>query len=152
MDTRGELLKQFGEILVADMIPLAKRFAPTIAAENTDVSLEIKASPYISTLIDGRRPTSPLAKKGDPTLQEILLAWILERNITPREPTMTQTALSWAMANSMHTHGDKLYQMGGGRDIFAEVLNTNRINSLAGLLADRDQRIIAETTLKGLTL
>lgn len=148
MDQREELLKQFGSILVEEIKPLAKRFSDSVVAETTNKSLAIKASKYISTLVDGRRPTSAGALKGSPTLQEILLDWIKANSITPRESNMSQLALSWAMATSMHHYGDRLYQQGGGRNIFAEVLNENRFTSFASMVGDQEKRVIAESAFK----
>ena len=150
MSQRSDILKQFGEVLLEDMKPLAKRFAPTLELKVEDLSMEIKASPYISTLVDGRRPTSPSAPKGDPTLQEILYEWIQFNSITPNEAGMSQEALSWAMATSMHKYGDRLYQRGGGRDVFAEVLSESRIKNVSSLLGDNEQKFISESVFKGL--
>lgn len=147
-----EILRQFGEEITAEVRAVARRFAPTVELQLDDTVVEVKASPYINTLVDGRRPTSPAAPKGDPTLQEILLGWIQENGIVPREENMSQTALSWAMANSMHKYGDKLYQQGGGRDVFAGILTQSRVDSLASILGTEAERTLAETTLKGLSL
>lgn len=150
MSERTEILKQFGDTLLVEMKPIAKRFAPSLELQVGEKGMTIKASPYISTLVDGRKPTSIGAIKGDPTLQEILYDWIQENSITPREAGMSQEALSWAMANSMHAHGDRLYQQGGGNDIFAQVLNANRINSVSSLLGDSERKVVAESVFKGL--
>lgn len=146
-----EILKQFGEEVTDEVRAVARRFAPSVELFLDDTLVQVKASPYINTLVDGRRPTSPTAPKGDPTLQEALYLWIKETNIQPDDPDMTQLALSWAFATSIHKHGDRLYQHGGGRDVFANILSNERIGSLSAILGTEAERTLVETTLSGLT-
>lgn len=148
---REELLQQFAEILVGDVKAVAKRFAPTVIGETTDKSVAVKASPYISTLIDGRRPTRPNAPKGNPTLREAIYDWIVTNNIQGRDG-ITQESLSWAISQSIHRYGDRLYQRGGGNDIFASVLTQSRLDSFANLVGDKALKAVTETAIKNLKL
>lgn len=132
-----EILQQFVDKIVPEIQSVTKRFAPSIEAKVTDTTATIYGSKYISTLIDGRAPTSANAKKGNPTLQQILFEWAKEKGINPRPdakgniPTVEQ--MSWAMSISMHKKGDLLYQRGGGNNIFEDIITQQRIDNLLNL-------------------
>lgn len=132
-----EILKQFVDKLVPEIQAVTKRFAPSIEAKVTDTTATIYGSKYISTLIDGRAPTSSNAKKGSPTLQQILFEWAKSKGINPKPdakgniPTVEQ--MSWAMSISMHKKGDLLYQRGGGNNIFEDIITQQRIDNLLNL-------------------
>ncbi len=146
-----EILQQFGEGLAQDVRAVAKRFAPSVELQTDDVEITILASPYINTLVDGRKPTRQNATRGNPSLQEILLDWIKDNGIVADDPETSQESLSWIFANHMHKHGDRLYQQGGGRDIFANILTSNRIEGLGSIIGTEAERVLVETTLSGLT-
>jgi len=103
--------------------------------------MTIYASPFISVLWNGRKPTSFGAKKGNPTLQNSILDWINKKGISGKAnkdgnvPTSEQ--LSWAISKSIHLHGTKLYQQGGKQNIFDTILTSNRIDNLVSLIADK---------------
>ena len=147
-----EIFKQFAEKVIPELQAVSKRFADSIGAEITEKEIVIYASPYISVLIDGRAPTDPNAEKGSPTLQQILRKWIDDRSIVPRPspsgivPTLDQ--LSWMMSNSMHMHGDLLYQRGGGNNIFDPILTEDRIDSLLSLIGDEYFNEVQSITFK----
>lgn len=141
--SEAEILKQFGEALLPELRKVAgSHFGQTIESEVSPdgKTLEITADKYIRVLIDGRAPTSSGATKGNPTLQEMILAWVQRKNITPfpsatgKVPTLEQ--LSWMFSNRIHKHGTKLYQQGGGNNIFDPIITEQRINSLLSLMAD----------------
>jgi hypothetical protein len=56
----------------------------SIEAVSTDHDAQLLASPYIYALQDGRKPTSPNAAKGDPTLFELIKEWCVEKGIDPK--------------------------------------------------------------------
>ena len=153
------ILEQFSADIMPEILTASKRFAPTVKSEITSnangVTLEISGSPYLSTLWEGRKPTSPSAKKGNPTLQQILLKWIESKSIVPKAlpngniPTLEQ--LSWAMAKSMHKKGDLLYQRGGTNNSFDMVLTKSRIDNLINLLVDEEFKNL-DVTLKNTIL
>lgn len=152
MRTNKEILQQFADVIVPEMKAVSKRFADSIEAEVSESTLLITASPYIRTLIDGRAPTSLNAVKGNPTLQQIIRKWIDEKGITPRIdkngrlPTKDQ--LSWAISKSIHMYGDRLYQRGGGNNIYDSIITPQRIDNLLSLLADQYYTIIKSITVK----
>lgn len=149
-----EILQQFGQKIVPELKKVSKRFADSIEMEVEDDSLTITASPYIRTLIDGRPPTSPNAIKGNPTLQQIIRKWIDTKGIAPRPnqfgviPTLDQ--LSWAISKSIHMYGDRLYQRGGGNDIFDGIITEDRIDSLLAILGENYYNRIQAINLKEL--
>lgn len=158
MSEISEIFRQFGENIVPEIKSVSKRFAPSVEStyvENGNGAVfTITASEFITTLIDGRRPTSPNAPKGNPTLQQILLEWIKHKGIAPRQgkdgrtPTLEQ--LSWAMATSMHKKGDLLWQRGGGNDIFEPIITEKRITSLFSLLSNSYLKTIESSVIKNL--
>lgn len=159
MSRINAILEQFSADIMPEILTASKRFAPTVTSElKTNANgtvLTISGSPYLSTLWEGRKPTSPNAKKGSPTLQEILLEWIKSKSIVPialadgNIPTLEQ--LSWAMAKSMHKKGDLLYQRGGKNNSFDYVFTKSRIDSLINLLSDEAFKNL-EITIKNTTI
>lgn len=136
-----EILSQFAKDIIPELQAVSKGFAPTITYDVTETTLEITASPYIRVLIDGRRPTREGASKGNPTLQQAILSWINRHSIKGRvnskgiAPTAEQ--LSWAISKSIHMHGTKLYQQGGGNNIFDTIITSSRIENLVNLLTEK---------------
>ena len=141
MKTNKQIFDEFTSVIVPKLQLVSKRFAPSIESISSEHSLEILASPYIMTLVDGRRPTSSSAKAGKPNLQKILLSWIKAKGIAGRAdkngkiPTSEQ--LSFAMSKSMHLKGDLLFQKGGGNNIFDSILTPESIDKLLNQLSFR---------------
>jgi hypothetical protein len=131
-----EIFQKFVDEVEPEIKQAVGSFAPTIESEVREDSFTIYASPYIRVLIDGRRPTSSGAKKGNPTLQQMIYAWILRKSIQPDKPNMTQESLSWAISKSIHKRGTLLYQRGGGNRIFDNILTVDREEKLLSLIAD----------------
>jgi len=133
-------LKEIFQRFIDEVEPQIKQvvgsFAPTIESEVKDYSFTIYASPYIRVLIDGRKPTSQGASKGNPTLQMVILDWIRRKSIQPDKPNMTQEGLSWAISKSIHKRGTLLYQRGGGNRIFDNILTVDKEEKLLSLISD----------------
>jgi hypothetical protein len=150
--TNKEIMQQFADVIVPEIKSVSKRFANSIEAEVTDTSMVITASPYIRTLIDGRGPTSMNAVKGNPTLQQIIRRWIDEKGITPRVDKSgrlpTKDQLSWAISKSIHINGDRLYQRGGGNNIYDSIITPQRVDNLLSLLAEQYYTVIKNITVK----
>jgi hypothetical protein len=144
-ETNREIFEQFAKQIVPELQAVSKGFAPSISYEVTDNSLIITASPYIRVLIDGRAPTRSGAKRGNPTLQEAILAWINRHSITPRAnkdgKVPTQEQLSWMISKSIHKYGTKLYQdiQNGAppNNIFDTIITVDRIENLVNLMANK---------------
>lgn len=145
MLTNKEIFDQFTNTIIPELKKVSGSLGSTMYAENTENSLTIYASPFISVLWNGRRPTSFGAKSGSPTLQQAILSWIKKKGITGKAneqgnvPTSEQ--LSWGISKSIHLNGTKLYQeIKGGRqpkNIFEPILTTNRIDNLLNLIGQR---------------
>lgn len=139
-DKTRVILEQFAKDIVPELQSVSKGFAPSISYEVSDTSLTITASPYIRVLIDGRAPTRNGAPRGNPTLQEAILGWINRHSITPRAgkngvvPTVEQ--LSWMISKSIHLYGTRLYQQGGGNNIYDTIITNSRIDALLSTLGD----------------
>jgi len=142
-----EILKQWGDALLVDIkgaIPSATgKTAASIYVEYSKTGMVIKGGSQIQALIDGRKPTSSGASKGSPTLQASLLEWIKARNITPREPKMSQEQLSWAMSKAIHRDGYK-----GKGNIFQSVITDSRIEELTNSLLDSERVFIQSEVIK----
>jgi len=136
-----EILDQFAKQIVPELMKVSKGFAPSISYTVSDNSLEITASPYIRVLIDGRGPTRPGASRGNPTLQQTILSWINRHSITARANNQgkipTPEQLSWAISKSIHLRGTKLYQQGGGNNIYDNIITNARIENLLNLLTNK---------------
>ena len=142
MSTNKEIFDQFTNRIVPELQKVAGSFfGKSIEVESNENSMTIYASPFISVLWNGRKPTSFGAKKGNPTLQKSILSWINNKGIGGKAnkdgkiPTSEQ--LSWAISKSIHLNGTKLYQQGGKQNIFDTILTSNRIDNLLSLLADK---------------
>jgi len=142
-----EIIKQFGEQLVNDIKKaLPKATGKTVASvkiDYTDDGFTITGNASIGALVNGRKPTKSGAKKGSPTLQESILEWVQALSIQPREESMTQLQLSWAISNSIHRKGTI-----GRPDMFDDVLNSNRFDSLAKTLLNEQTTVISSQILK----
>jgi hypothetical protein len=136
-----EIFDQFVNIVIPELQKVSGSFGKTIEVETTENSMTIYASPFIRVLIDGRKPTSFGAKKGNPTLQQAILDWIDRKNITPYAKAdgniPTKEQLSWIISKSIHLYGTKLYQRGGGNNIFDSILTANRIDNLLSLMSQK---------------
>ncbi len=141
MLTDQEILEQWAEALVPELKATAgKSFGKTIGYEVKPDELTVYGSPFISVLVDGRGPTKPRARRGSPTLQQSILAWIQAKGIQPGQDKngrrITVEGLSWAISKSIHLRGTLLYRRGGGNNIFDRVITPQRISSLEAMLSD----------------
>lgn len=146
-----EIINQFGEDLAKDMkeaIPKATgRTRDSVRLESREKGFDIFGGAQIGAIIDGRGPTSSRASRGEKTLQQSILEYIQALSIQPREPSMTQEQLSWAMSNSIHKKGYR-----GKGNIFENVLTKNRIDSLTKTLL-KDQLVsIQSDVIKSIEL
>lgn len=139
--TDQELLRQFAETVVPELRKVAGRsFGASIDYETTEDSLEIFGSPFISVLVDGRRPTKSGARS-NPSLRDRILVWIEEKGIQPKPdengniPSIE--SLSFMIARSIHKKGTLLFQRGGGNNIFDTVLTNDRLDALLSVFGEK---------------
>lgn len=145
-DNTANIIRQFAENLEKDI----KRAIPVATGSTRDSvhtvfrkgkGFDIYVGSQINQIIDGRGPTKPGAKRGDPTLQESMLEYIRAKSIRPRESNMTDVALSWAFAMSIHKNGYK-----GHGDIFANIITKTRIDSLNKTIL-KDRLLVIESDI-----
>jgi len=146
-DESKNIIKKFGNRLTEDIkkaIPKGTgQTADSVNIEFTKSGFIIRGGAQIGAIIDGRKPTGPGAKKGNPTVQESVYLWIKAKGIRPRESSMSDVSLSWAIANSIHKNGYK-----GKGNIFKNVITESRINSLTSLLMANETTAIQSQVIK----
>jgi len=147
----NEIIEQFGGALVKDLKAAIPK-ATGATADSVRVEYKIKDGKItgfniwgfesIGALIDGRNPTKNGAKKGNPTLQQSLLTWIRAKGITPRESSMTDVSLSWAISKSIHKNGFPANQK--VKDVFSSI----RLKSFSNSLAEAESVTIQSSIIK----
>ena len=153
MSDSSEIIKQFGNSLTDD---IKKAIPKGTGATADSVYIEyrkgkdgkitgfvIRGGAQIDAIIEGRKPTSAGATKGNPTVQQSVLEWIRAKRITPKEPTMTDVNLSWAISKSIHKKGYK-----GKGNIFADVITKSRFDSLTKTLIQSKTAAIQSDVIK----
>jgi len=145
-DSKNIIIK-FGNKLTEDIkkaIPKGTgQTADSVNIEFTKTGFIIRGGAQIGAIIDGRKPTGPGAKKGNPTVQQSVLQWIKAKGIQPRESSMTQVSLSWAIANSIHKNGYK-----GKGNIFKNVITAQRIAGLTTALIKNETTAIQSNLIR----
>lgn len=158
MESIKPILEQFAAQLTTEIKTVSKRFSNTIENVVTENSVTILGSPHLHSIITGRPPTSPNAPKGSPTLQEIIYSWIGERGITAMADesgkVMSQLSLSWAISQSIHTNGDRLYQRvksgGSPNNIYQSIITQQRLDSLINSIGSVFASSISSDVIKDL--
>lgn len=153
-ETDKMILDQFARSIVPQLAAVAgNSFGSTIDYHFEDDALIIDASPFISVLWKGRKPTSPGAQKGSPTLQQSILKWLQDKGIQPKSKTESSKAatlegMSWAISKSIHLHGTLLYQRGGKPNPFDSVITQSRIDSLLSLFDEAYRNRVTSDFIK----
>ena len=141
------IIKKFGNKLTEDIkkaIPKGTgETAASVYIEYTATGFIIRGGAQIGAIIDGRKPTSAGAKKGNPTVQQSVLKWIRAKGIRPKESSMTDVSLSWAISNSIHKNGYK-----GKGNIFKNVITAAKISSLTAALVKNETTAIQSQVIK----
>lgn len=125
-----EVFKKIADDLVNEMksvIPKASgKTADSLEVVVYPTGFEILGDKHIAALIDGRKPTAQGAKRGNPTLQQSIFEWLKAKNISPKESSMTQESLSWAISKSIHKKGYK-----GKGNFFNSILTNKKFDSIS---------------------
>lgn len=155
MLSNREILTQFAEMVTPELqVAAGSHFGQSIGYDVTDDLLLIYGSPYISVLVDGRKPTSGSPKSGTPTMRESILNWIKQKGIQARPDKNgnipSAQSLAFMISRSIHLYGTKLYQQGGGNNIFDRVLTQNRIDTLLSMFPENYQNDIQSSLLREL--
>jgi len=146
-----EIIQQFGDSLVKDLKSAIPK-GTGATANSVRVEYKIKDGKIngfniwgfesIGALIEGRKPTSNGAKKSNPTLQQNVLAWIKAKGITPKDSSMTDVSLSWAISKSIHKNGFPANQK--VKDVFSNI----RLKSFANSLVNAETLSIQSSVIK----
>lgn len=151
-DRTQEILTQFANALAVDIkeaIPkVTGKTAESVEVRMYDKGFEIAANASVVTLVDGRKPTSSGATAGDPTLYEIILQWIQDAGIRPREENMTEESLAFVISRSIHEKGTRLYQQGGGRNLFQTAITDAKLDLLVASLAENKSIEVSSDIIK----
>jgi hypothetical protein len=146
-DNTKDIIKQFGLRLTKDIkkaIPVATgKTRDSVYIEFTKTGFIIRGGAQIGAIIDGRKPTSSGAKKGNPTVRESILEWIKAKGIQPKEASMSQETLAFLISRSIHKNGYK-----GRGNIFENVITATRINSLTQTLIRNEALAIQSNIIK----
>lgn len=152
------ILQQFADKLTAEIkvvIPhVSGKTSESVQPHVYEGGFMIDANASLVTLITGRKPTGygPFEKKE--TLQQKILVWMDLKGIQGHVDTagkfISQNSISWAIANSIHRNGNKLYQSKGYNNLFEKMLNPQRIDSLIDALGMSFQQEIKSDIIKEL--
>lgn len=136
------VLQQLADALVNEIKTITPKAtgktADSVASHVYEGGFMIDGNASIVTLITGRKPTGAGATKGNPTLQESILEWMdargIQGEVDKKGKFRSQESISWAIANSIHRKGTILYQSGARSNIFDNILNPQRIDTLVNSL------------------
>lgn len=146
-DNSKDIIKQFGNNLLKDMkaaVPSATgKTRDSLNIEFTKTGFIIRGGAQIGAIIDGRKPTSAGAKKGNPTVRESVLEWIKAKGIQPKESGMSQETLAFIISRSIHKNGYP-----GKGNIFKSVITASRISSLTETLIRNETLLIQSNLIK----
>jgi len=146
-DNSKDIIKQFGNNLLKDMkaaVPSATgKTRDSLNIEFTKTGFIIRGGSQIGAIIDGRKPTSAGAKKGNPTVRESVLEWIKAKGIQPKESGMSQETLAFIISRSIHKNGYP-----GKGNIFKSVITASRISSLTETLIRNETLLIQSNLIK----
>jgi hypothetical protein len=134
------ILKKFAEDVIAGIrsrIPNVTGESSASLAYRIDAEgLTIYSSKkYFTVLETGRKPTSPGAPKGNPTLREQILEWVKAKPIIPND--ITQESLAYLISRKIHEEGSLLYRQGGKSGVISESINDKVVKEkLIDVLSD----------------
>jgi hypothetical protein len=137
MTTREALQKYITsrkEAIIARINQASGRTARRLREVVTSFSAVLYGPDYIQQLEDGRGPTRNNTPS-KPTLREAIEEWLQYAGISPRRG-QTRRSLAYAIANSIHRKGTKLYQRGGRSGVLSETITERSLNNLLQELTD----------------
>lgn len=150
-----EVIAQFLNGIMADIksqLPSATgKTAESLQVEVTETFGQLTGRKFINVLQTGRKPTSPNAPKGTPTLREKILEWILARGIigtanekTGKIPSAEQ--LSWAISTKIHKEGYPAPKP----NIFNNIITQGRIDAFIEVFAANKVQQVFSQVVKGI--
>lgn len=119
-----EALEALKERIAQNIIEQGKNATgKTIASMYVEVDGEhyrLIGRPYFAALQTGRQPTPPGTPPSVPTLQQAILEWVEAKGLANGNEAVS---LSWAISKSIHQKGTKLWQRGGGDDVYSSAID-----------------------------
>lgn len=113
MSVQQKLLLKLGNKLVKQFqssVPkVTGKTASSIFAVATPTSVDVRGAEYIFALEYGRRPTSPNAQKGNPTLFEAIKQWCLAKGIIS-DVSKKSLGIVGAITHKIHKEGTSLFR------------------------------------------
>lgn len=104
---------------------------------------ELQANSSIYFLEHGRGPTTvPKGDHGNPNLAEIIQNWIDAKGLSLN---------AYAVANTIHKSGTRLYRAGGNSGILSVPLNLDTLDQVFDTIADRYLQTAADEIFNQLT-
>jgi len=82
------------------------KFERNINITTTDMQSSMTAPQYTGALVFGRKPTAK-GGSGGPSLYKMILEWIDDKGITPRD-NMPKATMAWIIARNIHKNGIKV--------------------------------------------
>lgn len=107
------------------MNPSGKTLSSLQVAE-TPSGYELLANPGIYFAEHGRGPTHPGTPAGNPKLVEVIQDWLNAKGLDINP---------YAVANTIHKHGTKLYRSGGNSGVLSIPLNLDKLDEVFGQLS-----------------
>jgi hypothetical protein len=130
----GRFLEQRRQAIISRIKQASGRTARSIYHVEDSVSGVLYGPSHITTLEDGRPPTKDGAPRANPSLREAIEEWLQYAGISPK-PGQTRRSLAYAIANSIHRKGTRLWQQGGRSGVLSETITERSFEQLIDDLA-----------------
>jgi len=123
------------------------KMADSLGYRIDDEGLTIYSSERFFTVLEtGRKPTSPGAAKGSPTLREQIEAWIQNKGIQPEG--ISQKSLAFLITRKIHEQGSLLYRQGGKSGVISDYINEQYIKeNLVAVMGERFKNYLIQEFL-----
>jgi hypothetical protein len=123
VDEQSSILKQIPDALIVDLThsiqakgkSASGKTIEALESAATDHTAQLLAPAHINALEFGRKPTSPGAPKGDPTLYDIIVEWCGVRGI--------DEGAAWPITKHIHEFG-----YAGTPGVLTEPLSDQNVN------------------------
>jgi hypothetical protein len=93
----------------------------SLQVEQTPTGYQLTANSSIYFIENGRGPTPPGTPAGNPTLAQVIADWIDAKGLSLNP---------YAVANTIHKSGTKLYRSGGNSGILSVPLNLDTLDEV----------------------
>jgi hypothetical protein len=115
----------------------------TVSHTANTAELQITAKKFFRVVETGRGPTKSGASKSTPSLVDAIKEWLKAKG-------ESDVGMAYAISKRIHKKGTKLYQQGGRKDVFSNVLNERAIDKLGRNLQDAIAEYYLQDFIKNL--